>query len=103
MTLFDASDAPGAPMKVPGKMPDTDVHDGSSQGMTCATCHYSLSGTIPSRTISSGSTVYTYPTTSFEKMDHNFAKGYSMLEKAGTGTKARSPARAATPREPIPP
>ena len=85
MTLFNASDAPGAPMKVPGKMPDVDVHDAGSQGMTCSTCHYALSGTIPARTISSGSTVYTYPTTSFVKMDHNLAKGYSMLEKGGDG------------------
>ena len=79
-TLMDM--AAGAPMKVPGKMADVDVHDASSQGIKCATCHYTVSGPVPARTISNGTATYTYPATSFEKMDHKVAKGWSMLEKA---------------------
>jgi hypothetical protein len=78
-TLIDM--AAGAPKKIPGKMPDVDVHDASSQGMQCASCHYTVSGTIPARTISGNGSTYTYPETSLEKMDHQVAKGYSMLEK----------------------
>ncbi|MHB8845023.1 MAG: InlB B-repeat-containing protein [Nitrospirota bacterium] len=78
-TLIDM--AAGAPKKVPGKMPDADVHDAGSQGMKCASCHYAISGTFPARTISGNGSTYTYPETSFEKMDHQVAKGYSMLEK----------------------
>ena len=75
----------GAPMKVPGKMPDTDVHDASSQGMSCASCHYTVTGTSAARTVSGNGSTYTYASQNFEKMDHQFAKGYSMLEKAGDG------------------
>ena len=85
MTLVDMTAQGPTPKLVPNKMRDHDVHDVSSKNMTCSSCHYQLSGTIPERTISSGSTIYTYPTTSFVKMDHNMAKGYSMLEKAGDG------------------
>ncbi len=79
-TLIDM--AAGAPMKIPGKMPDVDIHDASSQGMKCASCHYTISGAVASRTISGNGSTYTYPATSFEKMDHQVAKGFSVLEKA---------------------
>ncbi|MDA8099373.1 MAG: PKD domain-containing protein [Nitrospiraceae bacterium] len=80
MSLIDM--AVGAPKKVPGKMPDVDVHDASAKNMKCASCHYTLAGTFNRGTISSGSTVYTYPALTVEKMDHQVAKGWSMLEKA---------------------
>jgi len=90
MTIFNASDYPGAPMKVPGKMPDVDVHDigahnGGPGSIKCASCHYTMSGTVPARIISGNGNVYTYPSTTIEKMDHQVAKGYSMLEKGGDG------------------
>jgi len=78
-TLIDM--AAGAPAKIPEKMPDVDVHDASGQGMKCASCHYTVSGAVASRTISGNGSTYTYPATSLEKMDHQVAKGWSMLEK----------------------
>ena len=81
----------GRPMQVPDKMPDVDVHDISGQGMQCGTCHYSVTASVaeplPARTVSAvvGGTqyVYTYPTnTNIQKMDHQTAQGYSMLEHA---------------------
>ncbi len=78
---YSLIDATGHPAQIPGKMPDVDVHDASSQGIKCATCHYTVSGSIPARTISGNGSTYTYPATIIEKMDHQVAKGYSMLEK----------------------
>jgi hypothetical protein len=86
MTLVDfMPDGTPMPKLIPGKMPDTDVHDASSQGITCGTCHYAMSGSVPARTISGNGATYTYPATTLEKMDHNLAKGFSMLEKVGDG------------------
>jgi mono/diheme cytochrome c family protein len=86
MTLVDfMPDGTPMPKLIPGKMPDTDVHDASSQGIKCGTCHYAMSGSVPARTISGNGATYTYPATTLEKMDHNLAKGFSMLEKGGDG------------------
>jgi hypothetical protein len=83
MTLVDMTPQGPMPKLIPGKMPDTDVHDASS--MTCTSCHYAMSGNVAARTITGNGATYTYPATTLEKMDHNLAKGYSMLEKVGDG------------------
>ncbi len=83
--------ADGKPIQIPGKMPDVDVHDASSQGMKCGTCHYavtaSASDPIPARTVTAtvGGTTYTYTypeNTDVRKIDHQIAQGFSMLEHA---------------------
>jgi len=61
---------------IPNKMPDTDVHD--AKNMRCADCHYSLEGTIPGKTYSG----VTYPDENIQKIDHQFAQGYSTIEKS---------------------
>ena len=85
MSLIDITAQGPRPKLIPGKMPDLDVHEAGDKGITCSSCHYTMSGTIPARTISAGSNVYTYPSATFVKMDHNMSKGYSMLEKGGDG------------------
>ncbi|MBI5741358.1 MAG: hypothetical protein HZA16_11660, partial [Nitrospirae bacterium] len=77
-------EAPGVPKQIAGKMADVDVHDAA--GMKCATCHYAVSGTLPARTYTANGQTYTYPATDpanpIQKIDHQIAQGFSMLEHA---------------------
>jgi hypothetical protein len=81
MAIFEA---PNVPKKIAGKMSDTDVHDAA--GMKCATCHNALSGDRPAKTITGGGVSYVYtPLTganSLQRIDHQMAQGFSMMEKA---------------------
>jgi hypothetical protein len=61
---------------IPNKLPDKDVH--YQANMKCATCHYSLNGTIPAKTYGGVS----YPAENIIKADHQFAQGYSVIEKS---------------------
>ena len=92
-------DANGYPKQIANKMPDYDVHDigyvrdssgnvsiDPTKALKCGSCHYAYSGTTESKTISA--TVngipysYTYAAKTIEKVDHEIAQGFSMLEKA---------------------
>ena len=90
-TPYSLIGADSKPVAVPGKMPDADVHDVSSQGIKCGTCHYAVTATasnpIAARTVTAtvGGTTYsyTYPAnTDIQKIDHQIAQGFSMLEHA---------------------
>ena len=62
---------------IAGKMPDYDVHDASSQGILCSTCHYPVSGSIAAKNPYGLDTI---PAETIQAIDHQFAKGYSKLE-----------------------
>ena len=86
MSLIDMTASGPTPTTIPGKQPDVDVHDASSKNMTCSSCHYTVAGTTSGRTISVTGTSFYYAPKTYEKMDHQIARGWSMLEQAGNET-----------------